>query len=25
MRREFLSPQYLTRWADLPRIYCIWW
>ena len=23
MRREFLSPQYLTRWADLPRAYCI--
>lgn len=23
MRREFLSPQYTTRWSDLPRIYCI--
>ena len=23
MRREFLSPQYTTRWSDLPRLYCI--
>ncbi len=23
MRREFLSPQYLTRWSDLPRVHCI--
>jgi DNA polymerase V len=23
MRREFLSPQYLTRWSDLPRLHCI--
>lgn len=23
MRREFLSPQYTTRWCDLPKIHCI--
>jgi DNA polymerase V len=23
MRREFLSPQYTTRWSDIPRIYCV--
>ena len=23
MRREFLSPQFLTRWADLPRLHCV--
>lgn len=23
MRREFLSPQYTTRWSDIPRIKCI--
>lgn len=23
MRREFLSPQYTTRWTDLPIIYCV--
>lgn len=23
MRREFLSPQYTTRWQDLPRLYCV--
>ena len=23
MRREFLSPQYTTRWSDIPKIYCI--
>lgn len=23
MRREFLSPQYTTRWSDIPRLYCI--
>jgi len=23
MRREFLSPQYTTRWSDIPRLYCV--
>ncbi len=23
MKREFLSPQYTTRWSDIPRLYCI--
>jgi DNA polymerase V len=23
MRREFLSPQYTTRWSDIPRVYCV--
>ncbi|MEL6117815.1 DUF4113 domain-containing protein [Photobacterium sp. SP02] len=22
MRREFLSPQYTTKWRDLPRVRC---
>ena len=22
MRRDFLSPQYTTRWSDIPTIYC---
>ncbi|MBJ6888702.1 DUF4113 domain-containing protein, partial [Vibrio cholerae] len=22
MRREMLSPQYTTRWQDLPKIKC---
>ncbi|OUS36656.1 DNA polymerase V subunit UmuC ['Osedax' symbiont bacterium Rs2_46_30_T18] len=23
MRREYLSPQYTTRWSDIPRIKCV--
>jgi DNA polymerase V len=22
MNRDFLSPQYTTRWRDIPKIYC---
>jgi DNA polymerase V len=22
MRRQFLTPQYTTRWADLPKVQC---
>ncbi|MFD2821990.1 DUF4113 domain-containing protein [Paraglaciecola chathamensis] len=22
MRREFLSPQYTTKWSDIPKIKC---
>jgi hypothetical protein len=22
MQRQFLSPQYTTRWADIPKIIC---